>query len=86
MSKTIHRQEYRALLALLRERRHKAGLTQVQCSLALGRSQSYVSDIERGVRRLDVVQLRDICHAMKQDFVAFVRDFEKVVSHARRIR
>jgi transcriptional regulator with XRE-family HTH domain len=86
MSKTIHRQEYRVLLSLLKQRRQDAGITQVECSAALGRSQSYVSDIERGVRRLDVVQLRDLCQVMRQDFVAFIRDFEKTLSHRHRVR
>jgi transcriptional regulator with XRE-family HTH domain len=86
MPKTIHRPEYRVLLALLRQRRQTAGITQVECSAALGRSQSYVSDVERGVRRLDVVQLRDLCQVLGQDFVAFVRDFEKAISRPRRGR
>ena len=86
MPKTIHRQEYRVLLSLLRQRRQEAGITQVECSTALGRSQSYVSDIERGVRRLDVVQLRDLCLVLRQDFVTFIRDFERAVSHPRRAR
>ena len=84
MSKTIHRQEYRILLSLLKQRRQGAGITQVECSAALGRSQSYISDIERGVRRLDVVQLRDLCQVLRQDFVAFIRDFEKALSQRRR--
>ena len=86
MPKTIHRQEYRVLLSLLRQRRQEAGITQVECSAALRRSQSYVSDIERGVRRLDVVQLRDLCEVLGQDFVAFIRDFEKALARGRRAR
>lgn len=79
MPKTIHRQEYAVLLRLLRERREKAGLTQAQCSAALGRSQSFMSDVEHGTRRLDVVQLRDLCRLFKTDLPTFVRAFERAL-------
>lgn len=42
----------------------------------LGRHQSFVSDIEQGVIRLDLVQLRDLCRILDMDFVKFVRKFE----------
>lgn len=39
--------------------RVEPGMTQAKCSAALGRPQSFMSDVERGVRRIDTVQLRD---------------------------
>jgi len=77
MSKTIHRDEYKVLLRLIRECRVKAGLTQAEFSAKLGRGQSYVSDIERGVRRLDLMQLRDACIVLQIGLPKFVRDFER---------
>jgi transcriptional regulator with XRE-family HTH domain len=79
MAKTIYRDEYVTFLRLLRERRAAAGLTQAQCSAALGRPQSFVSDVERGSRRLDIVQLRDLCAVLRTDLIDFVRSFEKAV-------
>ncbi|MES1195839.1 MAG: helix-turn-helix transcriptional regulator [Steroidobacter sp.] len=67
MSKTIHRPEYRALIELLRQRREEAGLTQAQCSKAMNRTQSFMSDVENGSRRLDVIQLFDLCDALDVD-------------------
>jgi transcriptional regulator with XRE-family HTH domain len=61
MPKTIHRPEYRDLVERLRVRREEVGLTQSECSKALKRSQSFMSDVENGSRRLDVVQLLDLC-------------------------
>ena len=58
MEKSIYTAEYAALLALLREAREAAGLTQVQLAGALGQSQSFVSKAEKGDRRLDLVRLR----------------------------
>jgi len=45
--------------------------------MALDRPQSYVSNVERGVRQHDVLQLRDYCAACKKDLTGFVRRFEK---------
>ncbi|MEN4903966.1 helix-turn-helix transcriptional regulator [Luteimonas sp. TWI1416] len=75
--KSIHKPEYKLLLALLIEMRDKAGLKQAQLAGQLERSQSYVSDVERGVRRLDLLQLQEYCQACGQDLVAFVRKFDK---------
>lgn len=77
--KSIHKPEYQTLLNMLVEIRNKAGLKQTELADLLGRSQSYVSDVERGGRRLDLLQLREYCQACGQDFVSFVRRFEKTV-------
>ena len=76
MPKTIHRPEYEVLRRLVREARTSAGVTQVDLSSALGRSQSFISDIERGVRRLDIIELRDVCRLIGTDLVQLVRQFE----------
>ncbi len=80
MTKSIYRDEYAAFLRLLRKYRMAAGLTQAQCSVALRRPQSFVSDVERGVRRLDVVQLRDLCGVLKTNLVTFVTQLEREIA------
>ncbi len=77
--KSIHRPEYTVLRRRLRTARENAGVTQVELSEALGRSQSFVSDIERGVRRLDAIELREVCTLLGTDFETFVREFEQEV-------
>lgn len=62
--KTIHSERYRYLLAILREARESVGMTQVQLSQKLGKPQSYVSKYENGERRLDVIELLDVCEAV----------------------
>ena len=76
MAKSLYRTETGVLLALLREFRAKAGLTQAQCSRALGRPQSFMSDVERGIRRLDLVQLRDLCQVLGVSLTTLIRHFE----------
>ena len=77
MAKALYRTETGVLLALLREFRAKAGLTQAQCSQALGRPQSFMSDVERGIRRLDLVQLRDLCQVLGISLSVLIHHFEK---------
>jgi transcriptional regulator with XRE-family HTH domain len=79
-AKSIHKPEYQTLLELLIEMRDKAGLKQVELASLLDRGQPYVSDVERGGRRLDLLQLREYCQACGQDLVSFVKRFEKAIS------
>lgn len=76
-TKSIHKSEYSILLRRLRALRAAAGLTQVDLSTALQRPQSYVSDVERGSRRMDLLQLRDFCQACGQSLTEFVDEFEQ---------
>ena len=49
---------------VLVERRLSAKLTQVQLAERLGRPQSFVSKIESGERRLDVIELLEVAAAI----------------------
>ncbi len=80
-TKSIHKAEYAILLQQLRDIRLAAGLTQVGLSAALGRPQSYVSDVERGERRMDLLQLRDFCTACGTSLKAFVSKFERALAN-----
>lgn len=80
MPKTIYRPEHTALLSLLKKHRKAAGLTQVQCSKALGRPQSFMSDVESGTRRLDIVQLRDLCKVLGIGLQDLILEFEESLS------
>lgn len=76
MPKSIHRPEYELLRTLIREVRTQAGVTQEALSDQLGRSQSFISDIERGVRRIDAIELRDLCGLLDTDLLTFVGELE----------
>ena len=64
MKKTITSDEYRAFLRLLVEYRERAGLTQAQLAERLEETQSFVSKMERGERRVDVLEFLAICAAV----------------------
>ena len=77
MKKSIYSVEQIELLKLLREMRKKAGLSQLELSRRLGRSQSFISKYESGELRLDLVELYSVCRAMDSSLSAFVREFER---------
>lgn len=64
------------LQALLRELRLEAGLRQVELAERLCRPQSFVSKYESGQRRLDLVELGQLCQAVGISLAEFVRRFE----------
>lgn len=59
-TKSIHRKEYKELLTALAQARKDAGMTQAELAKKLRKPQSYVSKVENGERRLDVVELIEI--------------------------
>lgn len=67
------------LLALLRAARLEAGMRQVDLADRLQRPQSYVSKYESGERRLDLLELRQICNALGISLEAFVRKLESAI-------
>ncbi|CAM5355692.1 helix-turn-helix domain-containing protein [Pseudomonas fragi] len=79
MSMTIYRHEHDVLLSLLKKHRKEAGLTQVECSKALERPQSFMSDVETGSRRLDIVQLRDLCKVLGIGLQDLIAEFERLL-------
>ena len=59
--------------------RKDASLTQVQLAARLHRGQAYISRIERGERRVDVVEFMDLARAIGFDPVKFIAEFQKIV-------
>ena len=65
-----------AFLGALREVRDEVGLTQAELAARLGRPQSFVSKYESGERRLDLIELSEVCAALGislENFVSRVR-------------
>jgi len=77
MPKSTFTTEYRTFARMLRETRERAGITQVDLARIIKQTQSYVSKVERGERRLDIVQLKWWCSAVGTTAAAFVREFER---------
>ena len=82
MEKSVFTSDYAVLVDTLREVRQAAGMTQVELAKKLGQTQSFVSKLENGQARLDVIQLRTICHVLGTTLPAFVRKLEKQLAKA----
>ena len=63
----IEPEQYRLVGACLAAARRRAKLTQIQAAERFGRTQSFVSEIERGLRRVDVLEIVLISRALDAD-------------------
>lgn len=70
-------QRYRRFLRRLRAAREAAGLTQEEVArkLGKGRDQSWVSKVEKGTRRLDIVEVSDFARLYEKPARYFVPEF-----------
>lgn len=74
MPKTVHSDAYASVLRVLIEARKAAGMTQAELARRVGSQQPVISLIERGVRRIDVVEFYVLTRAMGADPDGLFRD------------
>ena len=67
MPSSVFTQRHQDFIQFLVETRKAAGVTQVQLAERLGRPQSLVSKVERGERRIDVIEFCQIAEALGHD-------------------
>ncbi|MFN7106997.1 MAG: helix-turn-helix domain-containing protein [Brevundimonas sp.] len=67
MPKSVFTDAYRSLIDILITARTEAGVTQAELSRRLGKPQPFISKIETGVRRIDVVEFCVIARAIGAD-------------------
>jgi transcriptional regulator with XRE-family HTH domain len=58
MNKTIWTKEYAEFIKKLRQARTDAGFKQIEVAKKLKRPQSYVSRVESGAYRLDIIEVK----------------------------
>ena len=73
MNKAIYSQDHRNLVEKLKQARIEAGLDQEEAARLLGKTQSYVSKIESGQRRIDVIQLKNLAKIYEKPFNFFIK-------------
>ena len=67
MPKSQFSDGYKAFLTVLIAARKEAGLTQTDVAVRIGKRQTYMSIIETGVRRLDLIEFCALAKAMGYD-------------------
>lgn len=77
MDKSTTTADHRKLCGILRQFRTAAQLSQRELADLLHRPQSFVSKYETGERRLDLIELSDVCQALGTDLFELVKRFER---------
>ena len=75
MPRAIYTEDHKSIVERLKKARLETGLSQVAVAKILGRTQSYVSKIESGQRRFDVLQLKDFAKLYNKPLDYFVQQF-----------
>lgn len=73
MPRAIYTKDHKAIVECLKKARYETGLSQVEVAKTLGKTQSYVSKIESGQRRFDVLQLKDFAKLYNKPLDYFVK-------------
>ena len=73
MPRAIYTKDHNAIVERLKKARFESGLGQIEVAEKLGRTQSYVSKIESGQRRFDVLQLKEFAKIYKKDLSFFIK-------------
>jgi transcriptional regulator with XRE-family HTH domain len=72
MTHPLHDPRYQRIAAFLTDMRKQRGLLQQDVADRLGRTQTFVSKYESGVRRVDLIELLDILRALEVDSHEFL--------------
>ena len=83
VKKTLNKKEYKILLEQLYRLRLGSGLRQSDLADKLLVPQSFISKIESGERRIDLIELREICIALGSNLKDFINEFEKALNESR---
>ncbi|HAX98494.1 MAG TPA: hypothetical protein DCY12_06325 [Candidatus Atribacteria bacterium] len=73
MPKAIYSKDHKYIVEQLKKARQEAGLEQEQIAKKLGKTQSYISKIESGQRRIDVIALKEFAKIYKKDTNFFLK-------------
>lgn len=72
MEKLIYSKDHKYLVEQLRKARFEAGLDQKGVADLLEKTQSYISKIESGQRRIDIIQLKNFAKIYKKSINYFL--------------
>lgn len=72
MSKTITTKEYARFIDKLKKARRESGLRQIDIAKTLKRPQSYISRVESGEYRLDIMEVKRFAKLYKKDINYFI--------------
>jgi len=77
MAGAIYSEAQNSVARALTAARLNSGLKQAELAKAIGKHQSYISDIERGQRRVDILEFYVLARAMNLDPAALYAEVTK---------
>lgn len=80
MEKSIYNKQYRILIGIIRQERESRHITQEQLASMLSVQQAIISKIETCERRLDLIELRQICTALGISLIDIINKFEERIT------
>lgn len=72
MSASIYSNDHKFIIKQLKNARVEAGLDQKKVAEFLGKTQSYVSKMESGQRKIDIVQLKEFARLYQKPLEYFI--------------
>lgn len=72
MGFNIYSKEHKDIVGKLKEARLASGMEQEDVAKKIGRTQSYISKIESGQRRISILQLKEMAKVYKKDINYFL--------------
>ena len=73
MPKAIYSKDHKYIVEQLKKARQDAGLEQAEVAKLLDRTQSHISKVESGQRRIDIVALKEFAKIYKKDISFFIK-------------
>ena len=71
MAKAIYSKDHRFTVEQLKKARQESALDQERVAQLLGKTQSHISKVESGQRRIDIVALKEFAKIYKKDITFF---------------
>ena len=75
MAASTHHRDYQLFISALRDARVRADVTQQELADRISNTQTFISKVERGERRLDLVETVEICEALAISPSAFINRY-----------
>ena len=73
INKTIYSKDHKYIVEQLKKARQEIGLDQSEVAKMLDRTQSHVSKVESGQRRIDIVSLKEFARIYKKPIDYFLK-------------
>jgi transcriptional regulator with XRE-family HTH domain len=73
MTEAIYSKDHKYIVEQLKKARQAAGLDQTEVAKLLNKTQSHVSKVEAGQRRIDIVSLKEFARVYKKSLNYFIK-------------